>query len=199
MATKSIYALIDPRDDSIRYIGASNNPDKRYRQHLSRSGPPAREVIQWLDDLESTGHQPGLRTLVGPTEEWSAVEQALKAKYSGSLLGRDDRPREIRVATHKPKGRIREQSLTEWLEAKRTLEKLRPLIGGQIRNARESLGMTQTELARAIDSPQAYVSQIENSSKTPSSETLGKIANVFMSVGGMEDGNEENGAEEDSA
>ena len=32
-----IYALSDPRDDKIRYIGKANNPESRYKNHYNSS------------------------------------------------------------------------------------------------------------------------------------------------------------------
>jgi hypothetical protein len=53
----SIYALTDPRDNQVRYIGMSINPEQRYKEHLSLNEyTPAKE--DWLIDLLSLGMKP---------------------------------------------------------------------------------------------------------------------------------------------
>jgi hypothetical protein len=36
--TYIIYALIDPRDDSVGYVGLTEYPDNRLRQHVQGDG-----------------------------------------------------------------------------------------------------------------------------------------------------------------
>ncbi len=56
----SIYALIDPRDGRIRYVGKSVNPKKRLRAHL-RDCPLARTHREcWLKGLVDAGLRPQL-------------------------------------------------------------------------------------------------------------------------------------------
>jgi hypothetical protein len=46
---KSIYALIDPRDRTVRYIGAAKNLRERFKQHRKQSNSPAvRRLVQEL-------------------------------------------------------------------------------------------------------------------------------------------------------
>jgi hypothetical protein len=54
--TYIIYALIDPRDDRIRYIGLTEYPDIRLKQHIQGEGNiPKRE---WISGLHRLGGQP---------------------------------------------------------------------------------------------------------------------------------------------
>ncbi|SRR6266496_5858610 len=49
----TIYALIDPRDSSIRYIGITDNPDQRLKEHLRGRGgnPPKGNCVYELRQL----------------------------------------------------------------------------------------------------------------------------------------------------
>ena len=44
-----IYALLDPRDGDIRYIGKTNNPRLRYKQHLKSD--KSLEFVAWWRDI----------------------------------------------------------------------------------------------------------------------------------------------------
>lgn len=57
-----IYALIDPRDGALRYIGITNNPDQRLEEHLSGRGnnPLKRE---WIYELRRIGLAPIMQPL----------------------------------------------------------------------------------------------------------------------------------------
>lgn len=57
----SIYALIDPRDGSIRYIGSSRNPYYRLNGHLSE--PTNINMKYWTRDLINNGLVPKVKVL----------------------------------------------------------------------------------------------------------------------------------------
>jgi len=62
-----IYALHDPRDWSIRYVGKSNNPERRHRRPRSHS----RRLQNFLTELRALGLQPRFSILQKcSTEEW---------------------------------------------------------------------------------------------------------------------------------
>ena len=69
----TIYALIDPRDSSIRYIGITDNPDQRLKEHLRGRGgnPPKRN---WVYEL----HQLGLVPIMQPLETGLSLPAALE-------------------------------------------------------------------------------------------------------------------------
>jgi predicted GIY-YIG superfamily endonuclease len=71
--TYTIYALIDPRDTSIRYIGITDNPDKRLEEHLRGRGGnvPKRE---WIYELR----QLGLIPMMQPIETGLSLAVALE-------------------------------------------------------------------------------------------------------------------------
>ena len=71
----SIYALIDPRSDEIRYIGKSVDPDMRYQQHLNESAVNNGKIA-WIEELQNEGHKPLLEILELTTEnEWAERER----------------------------------------------------------------------------------------------------------------------------
>ncbi|SRR6266487_3906215 len=57
-----VYALIDPRDNAIRYIGISDDTQYRFYQHLQCIGVGKREK-QWIKELRRSGLRPVLRIL----------------------------------------------------------------------------------------------------------------------------------------
>lgn len=70
-----IYALIDPRDDKIRYIGKSISPERRYEQHLHE-----KEInegkIGWINGLQMRGMQPEMKILeVAHEKNWEKRER----------------------------------------------------------------------------------------------------------------------------
>lgn len=57
----SIYSLVDPRDNQVRYVGASKNPQRRLWQHLNRSKDENNlKKRLWLEELVQHGHVPKL-------------------------------------------------------------------------------------------------------------------------------------------
>src|SRR5260370_31240290 len=59
--TYFIYALIDPRDDSIRYVGLTEYPDIRLKQHILGDGNiPKRK---WVSELNRLGLSPIMQTI----------------------------------------------------------------------------------------------------------------------------------------
>jgi len=56
-------------------------------------------------------------------------------------------------------------------------------LGNNIRNARLNLSITQEQLAEKINVSSVFISQIENSARKPSLETIYKISNeLFVSM-----------------
>lgn len=60
-AQYAIYALIDPRDHSIRYIGIAVDVQKRYYEHLH--GLCNKFVRQWIKELRKLDTSPVLHVL----------------------------------------------------------------------------------------------------------------------------------------
>ncbi len=57
-----VYALIDPRDSSIHYVGFTSNLVERFVTHL-RNREVNRHKIAWMKDLIAQGMLPYCRTL----------------------------------------------------------------------------------------------------------------------------------------
>ncbi len=77
-----IYMLIDPRNNRVRYIGKSNDPNKRYQMHLwdiNNSNPRKRN---WIKTLRQKGMKPILSVIeICSDDEWQKRERYWIAKY----------------------------------------------------------------------------------------------------------------------
>jgi hypothetical protein len=81
-----IYALTDPRDGAVRYVGKSRDAERRYRQHLGerRRKTP---VYSWIASLAEQGLVPGLTILgVCNESEWKERERAMIAQLRAEGL-----------------------------------------------------------------------------------------------------------------
>lgn len=80
METVFIYALKDPRNGAVRYIGKSKNPEKRMRGHL-RSKPGTHKA-HWIMELTAIGITPLLEILDRvPETQWEFFECAYIKVY----------------------------------------------------------------------------------------------------------------------
>lgn len=78
----AIYVLTDPRDNTVRYVGKSNDPARRLTEHEASNLP-------WLAELRNAGLAPVMRIMDRASlEEWERAEQYWIAFYSrhGKLL-----------------------------------------------------------------------------------------------------------------
>jgi hypothetical protein len=83
-----IYALIDPRDQTVRYIGKTTDPTRRLYEHTTNKSS-AREVKPWIAELIAAGLAPTMEVLDRASlEEWERAEQYWIGFYSlrGRLL-----------------------------------------------------------------------------------------------------------------
>lgn len=68
-----IYGLVDPRDDSIRYVGKSINPKLRWLSHI-RDKSVCRKS-DWIAELLGMGLTPGVKILcVASSHDWKVKE-----------------------------------------------------------------------------------------------------------------------------
>jgi hypothetical protein len=74
-----VYALIDPRDNQVRYVGKSVDVKARVRAHLNESGTTDKN--QWLQELGATGREPEAVVLEQGSGEWEHVEMKWIAYY----------------------------------------------------------------------------------------------------------------------
>ena len=47
-----VYVLADPRTGDIRYVGGSNNPQRRLKEHLYDCAVPENSKRQWIQELK---------------------------------------------------------------------------------------------------------------------------------------------------
>lgn len=81
-----IYGLLDKRSGDIVYIGKSNNPQTRFKQHIHESKKGNTKLHQWIranpDSLELT------TIACAIDDDWQTLEQNVIAQYrqTNSLL-----------------------------------------------------------------------------------------------------------------
>lgn len=74
MKTTFLYTLSDPRNGKIRYVGKSDNPDKRLSSHLRDRRLSHKRT--WIDGLRQEGLVPTLDLLDEvPERDWEFWEQ----------------------------------------------------------------------------------------------------------------------------
>ena len=83
METTNIYCLFDPRKpDKIRYIGKSDYPEKRVKDHIKEAkGGQNTHRAKWIRKLLSKKIKPEYKILeIVPEEEWQSYEITWIAK-----------------------------------------------------------------------------------------------------------------------
>lgn len=60
-----IYALVDPRDNSIRYVGRTNNPQNCYRNHINGIYVDSPTKHLWIQELKKCNLLPRMEILEG--------------------------------------------------------------------------------------------------------------------------------------
>ena len=69
-----IYTLTDPRDNKIKYIGKTNNIDKRLYRHLSENNTNSKKS-NWINNLKINNLKPIIEVLdTGSVEEINKME-----------------------------------------------------------------------------------------------------------------------------
>ncbi len=71
-----IYALADPLDGSVRYIGKSVRPNERLTNHCNEKNRCHR--TNWIQSLLRSGRRPvmGILDRISPGEDWQSTERA---------------------------------------------------------------------------------------------------------------------------
>lgn len=76
----AIYALIDPRDNDIRYIGRANCEIERFKAHLTDTYESYK--VRWIAKLKELNLQPILQVICRvPEIEWEETEKMFIAFY----------------------------------------------------------------------------------------------------------------------
>lgn len=87
--TYTIYALTEPGETDVvvvarvRYIGKTKNPDRRFRQHLTRAGRGIRtHCYNWIRQLFAAGFVPNLEVLCNiDAVDADRVEKEMIARF----------------------------------------------------------------------------------------------------------------------
>lgn len=79
----TIYALVDPRTDLIRYVGKTSRPVReRFRAHINRAHQHRHiKSAAWLCDLAERGISPGLIELEFVESNWQPAERFWIASF----------------------------------------------------------------------------------------------------------------------
>lgn len=76
MQTTNIYILIDPRNNSVRYVGKANNVSQRYKAHLNKARKHQVHKANWIKQLKTLGLKPILEVIdVVPIDNWTFWEK----------------------------------------------------------------------------------------------------------------------------
>lgn len=71
-----IYALVDPRDLTVRYVGATSNPERRLKQHREHSDTSNLRLQLWLRGLGNIGMPVLMRKIACcSSKNWDLAEQ----------------------------------------------------------------------------------------------------------------------------
>jgi hypothetical protein len=80
MKNTYIYSLSDPITNNVRYIGKSDNPEKRYTTHLAEYG--GYHKVCWIKSLKKIGLKPKLDIIdCIPDNEWQFWEEHYISLY----------------------------------------------------------------------------------------------------------------------
>jgi predicted GIY-YIG superfamily endonuclease/DNA-binding Xre family transcriptional regulator len=142
--TWQVYALSDPRDGAMRYVGKSSNPARRLAAHCSPTA--AAPVRAWVLEMASVPRLEILATVTTETEAlmleqgWIAKLRASGAKLLNGSLGGE---RQAGVKSHRFSG-----------------------IGDRVRSRRMALRMNQHDVALASGLEQPKLSRLEHGKRT---------------------------------
>lgn len=78
-----VYALIDPRDGSIRYVGLTSDPRQRLWCHLSERTNAGKWA--WMCELKERGLRPRMETLEVITNTGWDIDKAIRAEHDWLL------------------------------------------------------------------------------------------------------------------
>ena len=81
--TWHIYALSDPRNGRVRYVGKSDDPQKRLLNHIHNAVVQRKRNhrANWIRQVVASGGQPVVAILESGTGDWQAVEQRWIAHF----------------------------------------------------------------------------------------------------------------------
>jgi hypothetical protein len=140
-----IYALVDPRDERVRYVGVTDKPlADRLRGHLRK--PTNAGMREWLSGISASGLLPSIRLLSAPLNQWEQAEQGWISWFRsrGSLLNVD--PGGLaRRKNGKLKGWARRLNKKAEKDARRRVAKERRRRPGKLRPVDRATELAQIE------------------------------------------------------
>ncbi len=77
----TIYALIDPRDSAVRYIGWTFNLRKRLLDHISKAKFQTTHKANWINLLATLNLSPIIMSLETGSGDWTEAEQKWIAHF----------------------------------------------------------------------------------------------------------------------
>jgi predicted GIY-YIG superfamily endonuclease len=80
--TTFIYALKDPTNNEVRYIGKSNDPKERYSSHINKHKDTNIHKVNWINKLKEKNLKPILEIIEEVSiEKWKDYEKMYIKKY----------------------------------------------------------------------------------------------------------------------
>ena len=71
-----IYAIIDPHNKEVRYIGKTIQPEKRFKRHILQSKYMKTHTQKWINKLLELGLEPIFEIIdCCDLEEWHEYER----------------------------------------------------------------------------------------------------------------------------
>lgn len=81
-----IYALVDPRDGLVRYVGVTRNPSSRFSQHLRMPSSEGSQKNDWIKSLKDISMTP-VFVFLDTVKDTAADETELEWIKHFSTLG----------------------------------------------------------------------------------------------------------------
>ena len=81
--TTAIYALVDPRTDTVRYVGKTRHTNARLAKHIQ--APGSKRLAQWLDELRAGNTLPALRVLESVDDSVAANAESFWIRYMNAV------------------------------------------------------------------------------------------------------------------
>lgn len=143
-----VYALIDPRDGIVRYIGVTSEPGVRLLGHYSES-----KIYQnsdkdlWISDLLKNNLKPAMMILSYVNMIYAAKEEIKWIAHYREISGE-------KLLNQRPGGEgiiiksIDQKSDPDYNHA---MERVYMMTSQELKNAMEVLNLTQGELARRLE------------------------------------------------
>lgn len=69
-----IYILQHPVTEDVRYVGKTNNPERRMRHHLSNQSKNGARIKNWIKSLKKNGLKPYMTVIDETDNDWQELE-----------------------------------------------------------------------------------------------------------------------------